>query len=288
MKPLVILSGKGGTGKTTVSAALMWLTGGCVSADCDVDAPNLRIILGGEDLTRQPYIGGTKARIDQDKCIGCGACLACCRFGAIHFLDGTFRVEGSSCEGCGVCSFVCPSEAVIEELCQVGEVMTGISPLGPFAHAQLIPGEDGSGKLVLEVRREADAKWDQQVPLLIDGPPGLACPVISALSGCQVCLIVCEPTEASFHDMYRLIDVAEKMQVKPVICINRFDLNPEKSEEIVNWCKVSGFVYAGAIPYDPMVSEALAAGQPINRFAPASPAAQGIEEIYRTLLRYLA
>ncbi len=253
MKQLVIISGKGGTGKTIISASFASLARNKVMVDCDVDAANLYLLLHPEIQESHPFSGGKKAKIVQDKCNGCGECLDACRFSAItEGQDGEIIIDPISCEGCGVCYHICPVEAVKMEKSISGEWYVSNTKYGPFVHARLGIGEENSGKLVTEVRKKARelAEKNNLDLVIIDGPPGIGCPVIASLSGTDIALIVTEPTLSGIHDMERVAQTAHHFKIPTACCINKHDINPKNSAIIEDWCQKNAIPLMGKIPFD--------------------------------------
>ncbi len=260
---LVVLSGKGGTGKTSVTGALAYLANQVVVADCDVDAADLHLVLNPEQRSCETFRAGRLAVIRQQDCIRCGACLAHCRFQAIR-MDGErvgeacFAVNEIACEGCGVCAALCPMHVIEMQPCVAGAWFVADTHVGPMVHARLEPGGENSGKLVSVVReaarQEAAAKG---LPLiLIDGPPGIGCPVIASLTGASHVLIVTEPTVAGVHDMRRLLELIGHFHLSVMVCINKWDLNPGVSDELAVMVEQSGACLVGRIRYDSAVTQA--------------------------------
>lgn len=260
MKELVILSGKGGTGKTSLTACFASLAHHAVLADCDVDAANLHLILAPEVERRETFRAGREARVKSEACRGCGWCAAACRFDAMSMggPHGTAVVDPLACEGCGVCAFVCPAGAIGFSERVAGDVMISDTRRGPMAHARLTPGSDNSGKLVAHVRQAARRLAEQQNrPLvLIDGPPGLACPTMAALTGCAQALIVIEPTMSGLHDLDRVLALTGHFSVPASVCVNKWDIDAAKSVAIEQHAHAAGAHFAGRIRYDRGVTEA--------------------------------
>lgn len=269
MKQLVIISGKGGTGKTIISAAIATLAQRKVMADCDVDAANLYLLLQPEIQETQIFTGGEKARIDDEKCTRCRECVDICRFDAIvEKEDEEIFIDPISCEGCGVCSYICPADAIKMEKALSGEWYVSKTKYGPFVHAKLAIGEENSGKLVAEVRKKAKeiAEQNNMDFVIIDGPPGIGCPVISSLSGTDLALVVTEPTLTGIHDMERVVQMARHFQTQTACCINKFDINLQNSSQIESWCKKKSIPLLGKIPFDEKVTESMVQGIPLTEY----------------------
>jgi MinD superfamily P-loop ATPase len=284
MKQIAVISGKGGTGKTSLVASLAALAvGRAVIADCDVDAPDLHLILRREIKERREFMGIKRAVIDPSKCTLCGSCEDHCRFGAVC---GS-TVDPLLCEGCGVCKLVCPAEAVSMVDRMSGYAYISQTRFGPMAHADLFPGEEASGKLVAMIRemaRETAASSNLEL-VLIDGSPGIGCPVIASLAGVDLALVVTEPTISGEHDLERILSVTEHFQIKAVVYINKYDLNPDVSRRIEGLCGERSIEVAGKLPFDPVVVEAMVLGEPVVQLG--GPAAEGIKELWRALEAYL-
>ena len=285
MKQLVIISGKGGTGKTIISAAIATLARNKVMADCDVDAANLYLLLQPEIKEMQPFSGGEKAFIDCDKCTLCKECAGVCRFEAIVENENEeIVIDPIACEGCGVCSHICPVGAIKMEKAISGEWFVSQTKYGPFVHARLGIGEENSGKLVAEVRKKAKeiAEQNSLDLVIIDGPPGIGCPVISSLSGTDLALVVTEPTVAGIHDMERVVQMTSHFRTRTACCINKFDINLENSEKIETWCKKNSVPLLGKIPFDLTVTESMVQGIPLPEYAD-NPASKEVKNIWRKL-----
>ncbi len=255
MKQLTIISGKGGTGKTTITSAFAHLAENAVLADSDVDAADLHLILEPKVEQQEPYVGGSKAFIDESKCTQCGTCIDICRFDAIH----DFRVDLISCEGCTFCTYVCPEDAIVMKEQVSGNWFVSTTREGTMVHAKLGIAEDNSGKLVSVVRQKAKeiAEKEKNDIVIIDGPPGIGCPVIASITGADMVLVVTEPTLSGLHDMERVLDTAKHFNISALVCINKFDINLENSTKIENTCRERGVGVVGRIPYDKSVTAAM-------------------------------
>ncbi len=255
IKQLTIVSGKGGTGKTTIAAAFAALASNKVMVDCDVDAADLHLLLNPRVLEKERYYGGRSPHVDLNKCTQCGVCTEVCRFNAIH--NGV--VDYVSCEGCGFCSHVCPENIIIMEQAFSGDWFISETPYGPFVHARLGIGEENSGKLVTVVRKKAmEVAQERGLELiLIDGPPGIGCPVTASLTGVNLVLAITEPTLSGIHDLERILKLSNHFKIPSMVCINKFDLNFENSNKISSYCEKNGSKLLGKIPFEPKVIEAL-------------------------------
>ncbi|NWF94459.1 MAG: 4Fe-4S binding protein [Syntrophaceae bacterium] len=255
MKQLAIVSGKGGTGKTTMAAGFASLAKNKVLVDCDVDAADLHLLLRPRVLKQEKYYGGRSPRVDLDKCTQCGLCTQVCRFDAVQ--NGV--VDYVSCEGCGFCFHICPEKAIMMEEAFSGDWFVSETPYGPFVHARLGIGKENSGKLVTVVRKQAIeiAKEKGLGLILIDGPPGIGCPVTASLTGVDLTLAVTEPTLSGIHDLERILKLSDHFKIRSLVCINKYDINPENTDQIISYCKSKGVEIIGKIPYEPKVVEAL-------------------------------
>jgi MinD superfamily P-loop ATPase len=255
IRQLAIVSGKGGTGKTTIAAAFAALAKDKVMVDCDVDAADLHLLLQPKILTQEKYFGGRAPRVDLEKCTQCGLCTEICRF---HAIDNGV-VNYISCEGCGFCSHICPESAITMEEAFSGDWFVSETLYGPFVHARLGIGEENSGKLVTVVRKKAmEVAQEEGLELiLIDGPPGIGCPVTASLAGVNLVLAVTEPTFSGIHDLERILKLAEHFKIPSMVCINKFDINLDNTAQIASYCKKNGSRLIGEIPYEPRVVEAL-------------------------------
>jgi MinD superfamily P-loop ATPase len=261
MRELVVISGKGGTGKTSLTACFAVLAGNAVVADCDVDAADLHLVLTPEILERRDFISGHGAVIHRETCDTCGVCASLCRFEAIRVDGGmagppVFSIDPLSCEGCGVCVRWCPQGAIgfPDRLC--GEWMVSRTRCGPMVHARLAAAAENSGKLVSTVRREAGriAKEQGHPLVIVDGPPGIGCPVIASVTGASRVLVVTEPTVSGRHDLERVLSLTRHFQIPAAVCVNKWDLNPEMTRRIEEGARQTGAAIAGRIRYDRAVT----------------------------------
>lgn len=277
MKELLILSGKGGTGKTTIASAFIKLLDAKAYADCDVDAPNLHLITGQKSKpTTTYYYGLPKAIINQDLCIECDECRLKCRFDAIT-ANGGYKVKPFSCEGCGVCEIVCPVDAITLKSAADGDLMLYTENNKVFSTAKLKMGSGTSGLLVTEVKKQMKSVEVGAEVAIIDGSPGIGCPVIASLSGVDMVLIVAEPSISGMSDMERMVKTAQGFGVKTAICINKFDTNLAKTEKIKQFCVKEGLRFIGEIPFDPQAVTAINNGHTIAMIdCPSGRATKGL------------
>ncbi|KAA0015388.1 (4Fe-4S)-binding protein [Thermoplasmatales archaeon ex4484_30] len=257
MRQIAVASGKGGTGKTSIVASFASLTE-AVFADCDVDAPNLHLILKPEIMERIPYKGMKVARIDEEKCTECGACQRACRFNAIE----NFKVMEEKCEGCKVCTLVCPVNAISMYERVTGHIYTANTRFGNFVYGLLEAGEEASGKLVAQVRQKAREVAEKKGIdlIIIDSPAGIGCPVIASIGNTDLVIIVAEPTMAAIHDMERILSVAEHFKIRAVVVVNKYDINEGMTEKIERFCKEKGIDIVGKIPFNKKFTEAMVKG----------------------------
>lgn len=288
MRQIVVVSGKGGTGKTIIAASFAVLAKNGVAADCDVDAADLHLLLHPEIKERHKFKGLPKAEINQVKCTGCGRCLEVCRFDAVkkqvHDRSPLFLIDPLSCEGCKVCYYSCPEDAITMTESVSGEWFISETKYGPMVHARLGIAEENSGKLVAIVRENARlvALKRNLDFVIVDGPPGIGCPVIASLSGVDLALIVTEPTLSGIHDMERVVDVAKHFGVETACIINKYDINLENSGNIEKWCGRNKVHVLGRIPFDNSVSESVVKGIPIVEYM-HNMVTRRIKEVWREI-----
>jgi MinD superfamily P-loop ATPase len=286
MKQLTILSGKGGTGKTTITACFAVLAKNAVIVDCDVDAPDLHLLLNPEVIQTQEFKGSKVAFIDQVKCTKCGLCQKKCMFGAIS--DG-ISIDGLACEGCGVCTITCPVGAVTLVERTAGNAYFSRTKYGFMSHALLNPGESNSGKLVTLVRQNAKilAEKENTGLIIIDGSPGIGCPVIASISGVDACLVVTEPTLSGIHDLERVLQLLNHFKVKPFVCVNMYNINADNTDKILAFCKEKGIEVVGTIPFSPEVTQAMVNGKTIVEYAPEGNVTEEIVNMWKKLSLFL-
>jgi MinD superfamily P-loop ATPase len=285
MKQLLILSGKGGTGKTTVASAFIKLAEAPTYADCDVEAPNLHLITPWTDqASRRDFLGLPVASIDTDACTMCGLCEQHCRFGAIR-VDTSYQVDPFACEGCAVCDYVCPAEAVSMVPAVSGHLMLYKDERWVFSTARLKMGRGMSGLLVTEVKKQMRDQAVVQDFAIIDGSPGIGCPVIASLSGVDMVLVVAEPSLSGISDMERVIDTALMFGTRIAVCVNKSDTNPAIAENIRTFCREENLFFAGMIPFDPQAVRAINKGRTIVEFD--CPSGAAVKEIYERTMTLL-
>jgi len=265
MKELVILSGKGGTGKTSIVGSFAAIAQNKVLADCDVDAADLHLLLSPSVREENEFWSGQVAIIDEEKCTQCGLCQELCRFKAIE----DFRVDVISCEGCGFCSHICPVEAIVMKENMAGQWFVSDTKYGPLVHARLGIAQENSGKLVAVVRQQATqiAEKHGLDYIISDGPPGIGCPVISSLSGANTALLVTEPTLSGIHDLERVLGMCHHFGVQALVCINKYDINEDNTHQIEGYCLSQGVEVAARIPFDNIVTEAMVHGLPVVEYS---------------------
>ncbi len=286
LKQIAVVSGKGGTGKTTITASFAALAQNISIADCDVDAPDLHILLHPKTAKTQKFKGSKLAVIERTKCTECRLCQTSCRFSAV---DESLQIDPFSCEGCGVCVVVCPVEAISLQERISGYAFISKTKYGTMSHARLNPGEANSGKLVTLVRRNARhiAEEENCDLILIDGPPGIGCPVIASVTGVDAGVIVTEPTMSGIHDLGRALQLLNHFKILPLVCVNEYDINRENTEKIVKFCKKNEVEVAGKISFDPAVTEAMVAGKTVVEHSPENIVSREIENTWKRVLSAL-
>ena len=298
-KQLIILSGKGGTGKTSLCAAFAHLSSNTdpstcsVFVDADVDAANLSLVLRPDPSSHHEFWGGSLAEIDVELCSGCGACVSVCRYDAVlpnpdH--STAFRIDPIACDGCAACVYTCPQGGIHMVKQQEGRWFQSSTPFGTLFHAELFPGKENSGKLVTLVKQQARLTADDiHSPLvIIDGPPGIGCPVIAACAGADLGLIVTEPSLAGLHDLKRALDTLRHFHIPSVICINKANIYIEGTKQIREYANEQGIEILGEIPFDEHVPRSMIRGSPITEVFPESPAAKSIRQIWKMVLEKLS
>lgn len=270
MKEIVVISGKGGTGKTSITASFAYLGGAdIVVADCDVDAADMHLLMQPDFAKSEDFYSGVIAKIDQDNCIQCGKCAQVCRFDAIPIIDGQYVVQQLDCEGCGYCARVCPANAIAMEEQNVGQCFISTTHAGnTMVHARLGIGAENSGKLVAKVKTEAKrlAEETQKEFVVVDGSPGIGCPVVSSLSGANFAVLVTEPTVSGLHDLQRVYQLVKKFEIKAGCIINKADLNPQMCQKIETFLETEGIVHISNLPYDEVFTKAMTLGQTIVEY----------------------
>jgi len=286
MKQITVLSGKGGTGKTTITASFAALAHDVVMVDCDVDAPDLHMLLHPQIVKKQEFRGSKLAIVDRTRCIECGLCQNSCRFDAIN---DSIQIDPVSCEGCGVCVVVCPEEAINLQERISGYAFISKTKYGTMSHARLNPGEANSGKLVTLVRHNAKqiAEEKNLDLVLIDGPPGIGCPVIASVTGVDAGLVVTEPTMSGIHDLERALQLLSHFKVSPFVCVNMYDINRRNTEKIVKFCEKNKIEVVGKISFNPIVTEAMVAGRTIVEYSPENEVSQEIKATWKRVLSVL-
>jgi MinD superfamily P-loop ATPase len=265
MKEVVVLSGKGGTGKTSIVGSFASLAKNKVLADCDVDAADLHLLLRPKTQEKNEFWSGQVATIDEDKCTQCGLCQELCRFNAIK----NYKIDQISCEGCGFCSHICPADAITMTDNMAGHLFISKTCYGYLVHARLGIAEENSGKLVALVRQKARELAEKKNAdyIISDGPPGIGCPVISSLSGADLTLLVTEPTLSGIHDLERVHEVCRHFGVPALVCINKYDINESNADKIEEYCQQQGMGTVTRIPYDNVVTEAMIKGMPVVEYS---------------------
>ncbi len=287
---IAVISGKGGTGKSSISAAFATLNKKVVLADCDVDAANLHILFDPTHEEEEIYISGELAVIDYDKCTNCGLCISYCRFDALDYNDENLvEVDDIYCDGCQLCFRVCPEEAIEMVKNDKSRMYSGTFRNGKMVYGKLAPGEENSGKLVSRVREKAKeiAQNHNLETIIIDGPPGIGCAVISSITGVDYVIVVTEPTISGLHDLKRTLEITEKFSVKTRVIINKNDLNFQVSKEIENYCSSRNIPVIASLPFHPQVVEAMINKKSIVEFAPNSLVAKQLEEVFISISQFV-
>ena len=283
MKELVILSGKGGTGKTSLTAAFATMATGCLLCDADVDAADLHLLMHPDVQKRTDFQGGGVAVIDPQRCTECGTCIEMCRWSAI---GPDFVVDKIGCEGCGVCVDFCPEQAIDFPVKTCGQWFISDTRFGPMVHARLGIAEENSGKLVALVRQQARQLAEERGLYLIltDGPPGVGCPVIASVGGATSVLIVTEPTVSGIHDMARAIELCQHFKVPVMVCINKFDLNLDNSATIERMAREGGLPVVGRVPFDQAFTRAMVQGKTLLEYDGNGPAGVHLRQVWESIL----
>ncbi|MGI5882126.1 MAG: ATP-binding protein [Dethiobacteria bacterium] len=282
MKEIAVISGKGGTGKTCLTASFAALAQGAAFADCDVDAANLSLIMQPDLQETHDFTASSIAFIQGDKCSRCGLCRELCRFGAI---TEDFKVDPISCEGCGFCFYACPEKAITFDEVVSGQWFISGTPYGPLVHARLGIAEENSGKLVTMVRSRAKeiAREEGRKYIITDGPPGIGCPVIASLAGASNALVVTEPTLSGVHDLERVLEVCHHFEIPALVCINRSDLDEDNTRKIEKFCQEQSVPVVGKVPFDKVVTEAMVEGLPVVEYSDGR-VSQEIKKIWGKLV----
>jgi len=282
MKELIIISGKGGTGKTSLVAGFASLAENKVLCDADVDAADLHLIMKPEVIKEGDFSSGYTANIDGEACTECGLCRDLCRW---HAINEKFEVDPVGCEGCGVCVYFCPEKAINFPANTCGEWFISDTRFGPMVHARLGIAEENSGKLVTLVRNEARSlAIEKGLDLILtDGPPGVGCPVIASIGGANAVLIVAEPTVSGIHDMKRVAQLSAHFKVPAMVCVNKYDLNLDLTRKIEYFAKKKGLTFLGCIPFDPIFTRAMVRAQTVLEYGNGSKAGDVIKSIWNTL-----
>ncbi len=283
MKELLVLSGKGGTGKTTITAAFASLATNMIMCDADVDAADLHLLMNPAPVEINDFKGGCLAVINPEKCSQCGLCRELCRFSAI---SDTFEVDAISCEGCGVCVDLCPEQAIDFPQQTCGRWFISDAKYGPMVHARLGIAEENSGRLVALIRKQATelAEKEKKELIITDGPPGVGCPVIASLSGVTVVVIIAEPSVSGFHDMKRVTELAAHFKIPGMLCVNKYDLNIDKTIEIETFAKEKNIEVLGRIPFDSAFTKAMIQGQTIFEYDNSLKICSDIKGIWEKIM----
>jgi len=284
VREIVIISGKGGTGKTSLTGALAHLAQGTVICDLDVDAPDLHLLLQPQIRRREAFYSGHEAVIDPRECEACGQCATLCQFGAIRQEDHEYRVEPMRCEGCKVCVAFCPAAAIGFPERHCGHWFVSDTRFGTLVHAQLFPGAENSGKLVMLLKQQARMLAAQQAAdfILADGAPGIGCPVISSLSGVDLAVVVTEPTPAGRHDVIRVVELCRHFRIPVAVIINKFDLHEAEAARLQAYCRAEALPVLACLPFDPVITQAMLRGLVVTEM-PGTPFGQGLAAVWEQI-----
>jgi MinD superfamily P-loop ATPase len=286
MTQIAVISGKGGTGKSSIAAAFATLNGKVVVADCDVDAANLYLLFNPTHEEEIVYIAGHKAVINYDLCTTCGICESYCRFDAISVINSRMVISGISCDGCFLCSHICPENAIKMVQNDKSRMYSGSFRNGKMVYGRLTPGEENSGKLVNMIREKSKevAKENNLETIILDGPPGIGCPVISTISGVDKVVIVTEPTISGIHDLQRTIEIVKKFNLPAFVVINKYDLNISMSKQIEEWCNQNVIAIVGQLPFDRQMTEAMVESKSIIEINPNHEISKNIKALWNKIL----
>jgi MinD superfamily P-loop ATPase len=287
---IAIISGKGGTGKSSVAGAFASIAGNLMLVDCDVDAANLYLLFNPVIEEESIFIAGHKARIDYDKCSLCGECAKHCAFDAISLVNGDIILNEINCDGCYLCYRICPANAITMVPNDRSRLYSGSFRNGKMVYGKLAPGEENSGKMVHQVRKKAmiEAEASNLDIILLDGPPGIGCPVISTITGADTLVLVTEPTLSGFSDLKRTVTLASGYSMSKYVVINKADLNPEVTNKIQEWCEKMMIKVAGRLPYDAEVVNAMVHQKTIVEWAPDSYITKELEAIWSRIMNFKA
>ncbi len=282
---LAVISGKGGTGKTSISAAFATLEDRVVLADCDVDAANLYLLFNPLNEEEEIYAGSQKAYIDYSKCTGCGLCTEFCRFDAIALNNGKIEISEINCDGCALCSRICPENAIRMVSGNKSRLYSGSFRYGRMVYGILAPGEENSGKLVNMVRNKAkeESEKNGKCNIILDGPPGIGCPVISTITGAHKVVIVTEPTLSGLHDLQRSAELVKRFNLVAFVIINKYDLNPLLGDRIEAWCRNEGIIVAGKLPFDENITVAMVQCKSVIELNPDLEISRKIKAIWKRI-----
>lgn len=283
---IAIISGKGGTGKSSITAAFATMQQDIVLADCDVDAANLYLLFQPTHHEEEVFVSSHKAVIDKDLCSEYGLCVDYCRFDAISVVDGIVKINPTSCDGCYLCSRICPSAAINMIPEDKSRLYSGTFRKGKMVYGRLFPGEENSGRLVDLVRKKARKMADENglITILLDGPPGIGCPVISTITGVDRVIVVTEPTLSGLHDLKRAIEICSNFHVMTQVIINKYDLNSEMAGKIDDYCRTIDIPVIGMIPFDPLMVEAMLHCRSIWEYAPRSDVSVALKKTFERLI----